>query len=152
MKRLVLYLIIISTSFSCSSSLVVTNKRAEVGEAWKISDDAAQKMITRLDRCGLFKPCHNNSKIMDPNNEQYQWLIKEYRKENISLIDARYRHADQNRYGALRGMGDAREKYKVRGYKTQIVKVVLTNGSMFASENYYDCFTVCPPPEPCGSQ
>ncbi len=147
MKRLVLYLIIISTSFSCSSSFVVTYKRAEVGEAWKISNEDAQKMISRFNRCGLFKPCHNNSKIIDPNNEQYQWLVKEYRKENITLIDARYRHADQRRYGELRGLRDSSEKYKVRGYKTQIVKVVLTNGSMFDSENYYDIYSIKPPPE-----
>jgi hypothetical protein len=146
MKKLVLYLIIISTSLGCSSSLVTSERRAEVGEAWKISNEDAEKMISRLNRCGLFKPCYNNSKITDPNNDQYKWLENEYRNATITTIDARYRHADQRRYGDLRGLRDSSEKYKVRGYKTQIVKVVLTNGSMFETENYYDSYSIKPPP------
>jgi hypothetical protein len=84
---------------------------------------------------------------MDSNNAQKQWLDSTYPKAEISLVDARYRHADQRRYGELRGLRDTPERYKVRGYKTKIVKVVLTNGSMFETENYYDCYSIKPPPE-----
>ncbi len=84
---------------------------------------------------------------MDSNNVQYQWLDSTYSKAEISHVDARYRRADQARYGELRGFRDKPEKYKVKGYKTKIIKVVLTTGSMFATTNYYDVYTIKPPPE-----
>ncbi|HEV8080103.1 MAG TPA: hypothetical protein VGP43_05285 [Chitinophagaceae bacterium] len=144
MKKLVFYVMLI-TLISCNTNKLTGIKAAGVGEEWKISEDVARGMINRLNECGLFKPCHNESKVTDSNRAELQWLKATYPTAEIINVDARYRHQDQERYATLRGITDEK-KAKVRGYKTQIVKVVLTTGSMFASEYYYDCYTIKPPP------
>lgn len=145
MKKIFFYATLISL-FSCGTSRVITDKERGDVENWKISDTIAQKMIKRLNSCGLFKPCRDNSKVIDPNNENYLKLVSAYGKENVTNVDGRYRHADRHRYCELRGFED-HKRCKVKGYKTQIVKVELPTGSMFAVTNYYDLYTIKPPPE-----
>jgi len=145
MKRIFFYTTLI-TLVSCHSPRVLTLQETSNVENWKISDTVAQEMIKRLNNCGLFKRCRNDSKITDPNNDKFLALVSTYGKENVSPIDARYKQTHRLRYCELRGFND-HKKCKVRGYKTQIVKVELPTGSMFAETNYYDIYTIKPPPE-----
>ncbi len=132
--------------FSCSTNHQINCASPGVGEQWRISDTIANRMIARLHQCGLFKPCHDNSKITDPNNAEYQWLVSNYGRANITHVDARYRRKDQDRYRELRCITDEK-KWKVRGYKTQLVKVTMVTGSMYETTNYYDIYSLKPPPE-----
>ena len=130
--------------------------KAPVGEDWRISEDDANDMIARLNVCDLLHVCRNNSKVIDLNNEEYQWIVSQYSGiAKISLVDARYRSEDQDRYKRLRGITDT-DKYKVKTYKTKLVKVELYSSGFLAGASstlYYDCFSICPPPNDgsCGS-
>ena len=132
--------------FSINFTVAKTQDRAPVGEDWKLTDEDKNGMLERLNECGLFKPCNNKSKVIDPDNENYKWILANYSNSaEISLVEARYRHEDIDRYRSMRGIEDSR-KYKVQGYKTVLVKVVLLTGSMVTITNYYDIFTIKPPP------
>ncbi len=144
MRKLLSFLFIFI--FSCSVSKA---QRTAAGESWKLSPDEASGMLGRLNECGVFKPCHNSSKIIDPDNDVYRWIVNTYGSScNISQVSARYRDDDEGRYGRLRGFTDTR--VKVRGCKTTLVKVEPRIQKGGASETmFFDCYTICPPPSDC---
>lgn len=126
--------------------------RAPAGDDWKLTSEEAVGMLDRLYNCDILHPCHNNSNVVDLNNEVYKWIISKYTGiAAINLVDARYRNNDEDRYKRLRGITDA-GKANVKGYKTKLVKVQLYSAGILSVAGtiiYYDCFTICPPPESC---
>lgn len=149
MKRTILSLLIFAAGFTVSKA----QGRAPAGDDWKLTYDEATGMLDRLYNCDMLHPCHNNSNVIDLNNEVYKWIISKYTGiAAISLVDARYRNNDEDRYKRLRGITEA-GKSNVKGYKTKLVKVLFYssagNLSVAGTTIYYDCFTICPPPETC---
>lgn len=145
MKKLSCFLLIIIICVSFAKA-----QRVPPGLDWKLTDDEASEMLERLSECGVLKPCHNSSKVIDPNNDVYNWIVSTYGgNSNITKIDARYRDNDEDRYKRLRGITDSK-KAKVRGWKTLLVKVEppMAKGSQ-AEVMYFDCYTICPPPSDC---
>ena len=146
MKHILCLVVLLSLNFIEAKS----QERAPVGEEWKLTESDKKGMLDRLNECGVFKPCNNNSKVIDLENDQYKWIVANYGEtSNITTVEARYRKEDEDRYARLRGFGSA-EKGKVKGCKTMIVKVEPKRklGSM-DDIIYFDCFTVCPPPDTC---
>jgi hypothetical protein len=149
MKRNILCVMILMAGFIS----IKAQNRAPAGDDWKLTYDDAAGMLDRFYNCDILHPCHNNSNVVDLNNEVYKWIISKYTGiAAISLVDARYRNTDENRYKSLRGITDE-GKSNVRGYKTKLVKVLFYsstgNLSIAGTTVYYDCFTICPPPDLC---
>lgn len=149
MKKSILSFLILMAGFMVAEG----QGRAPAGDDWKLTTDEATGMLDRLDNCGLLNPCHNNSIVIDPNNDVYKWIISRYSGvATITLEDARYRNSDEDRYKRLRGITDA-AKSNVKGYKTKLVRVQLNSTagqlSVEGTVLYYDCFTICPPPDVC---
>lgn len=127
--------------------------RAPAGDDWKLSPEEATGMLDRLNNCGILNPCRNNSNVIDLNNDVYKWIVAKYTGvAAITLVDARYRNTDEDRYKRLRDITDP-GRSNVRGYKTKLVKVLFYSSagilSVAGATVYYDCFTICPPPEGC---
>ena len=135
--------------FIAGYNVSIAQGRAPVGEDWKLSAEEANGMLGRLNECGVFKPCKNNSKVIDPNNDEYQWIVNTYGSTcNITQVNARYRDDDEGRYQRLRGLPSSRAQ--VKGYKTVLVKVEPRIQKGAATETmYFDCYTICPPPSDC---
>ena len=147
MKKLLCYVIVLIFSYSITNA-----QRVAAGDDWRISEEDAKGMMGRLKECGVFKPCKDNSKVVDPQNEVYKWIVATYSATcNISTFEGRYRDQDEERYKRLRGLGNS-EKAKVKGYKTLIVKVEpMRQKGAGSGTLYFDCYTICPPPSDCSS-
>src|SRR5688572_3350093 len=156
MQKLLCFLFLMG----CFYQNIQSQARAKPGEEWQLTEEQKNGMLARLTDCGLFDRCNDNSRILDPENDVYQWIVAKYPDAKITLVDARYRTVDQDRYRRLRNIQET-DKYQVRGFKTQLVKVELTAANQTGSLSgipaavtiYYDCFTICPPPHDggCGS-
>ena len=148
MKKRIFCVLVIMAGFINSKS----QGRAQAGDDWKLTSEEASGMLDRLYNCDLLHPCNNNSTVVDLNNDVYKWILSRYTGiAAITLVDARYRNNDEDRYKRLRGITED-GKANVKGYRTKLVKVLFYtagNLSVAGSTIYYDCFTICPPPETC---
>lgn len=142
MKNILFYLFILLI-VSCTIPKVSISQKIPAGEEWKVADKDAPKIIARLKQCGLFKRCRESA-FVDTNNDVYNYIKKICPDAKISTVNARYRHADQKNYAKLWGLN--RKSSRVRGYKTQILKVECLNKS---AVYYYYYVKLCPPPKIC---
>ncbi|MBA2250049.1 MAG: hypothetical protein H0W12_07630 [Chitinophagaceae bacterium] len=147
MKQLFLYALIVIFASCSSSNHIMADKKRPVGDAgWQIDEATANKMIKRLNKCGL-RPCHNNFGIADHNRAERQFIsASSDNKAEIDSVPARYRHKDERRYKENWGLEGQKDHYKVNGYKTWILKVTKSSGSMFFTTTYFDIYKICPPP------
>ena len=144
MKILFFYLFILFL-VSCTSTKVSNLQRTPAGEEWKVADKDAPKILARLNQCGLFRRCRE-TKVVDTNADVYNYIKKICPDAKISNVYARYRHADQKNYATLWGLNPKSDASKVRGYKTQILKVECPDKS---AVSYYYYAKLCPPPPIC---
>ena len=101
MKKSILCVLILMAGFIAAKA----QGRAVAGDDWKLTDEEAAGMLDRLNNCGILNPCHNNSNVIDLNNEVYKWVVSKYTGiAAISIVDARYRNNDEDRYKRLRGI------------------------------------------------
>ena len=129
----------------CSSTKVSNLQKTPAGEDWKVPDNAAPKILARLNKCGCFKRCRESA-IVEKNDSVYQYVINKYGKDNVREVPARYRHADQNVYAQLWGIKPHSDTTKVKGYRTYILEVTIPNKSVAI---YYYYAKLCPPPSNC---
>jgi hypothetical protein len=113
---------------------------------WKLTNKVFKEMRERLHQCFLRK-CRTPVITDGSTNEVYKWILATYKgKATITLVDARYRKEDEERYKKQRGLTDP-DAYEVHGYKTKLVKVELTMQAILTDPLYFDCFSICPPPD-----
>jgi hypothetical protein len=147
--------LIIVLLVSCTSSKVSNFQRTPVGEAWRVPDKDAAKILARLHKCGLFKKCAGTGSGYK-NESEYQYIMDTYHAENITPLYARYSKADQKLYASLWGLDPKSPEAKIKGYKTAILQVKEKNGHKKLDPEkpesntvYYFVIKICPPPKHC---
>ncbi|HEV8080104.1 MAG TPA: hypothetical protein VGP43_05290 [Chitinophagaceae bacterium] len=114
---------------------------------WEIDEKVAKKMIYHRREAG-----NDTSNIIDYNDTVLDEITKAYPKNAlIAMEEARYKDdEDEIRYCRMRKIpdennGNRGKQGKVKGYKTKIYKVTVTNG-LSEEADYYDIVTIKPPP------
>jgi hypothetical protein len=116
-----------------------------IGE-WKVDLPTATAMINSVKgkACNAFTITNQNAAMKALIDSTYPSGQYSY-----SDVDARYLpNADQSKYRRLRGMPPGSPKGDIRGYCTKLL-VVRSISAGESTEEYFDIYTICPPPPDC---
>jgi hypothetical protein len=116
-----------------------------IGE-WKVDPPTAVAMINSAKgkACNPFTITNQNAPLKALIDSTYP-----ADKFTYSQVDARYLpNADEAKYRRLRGLPPGSPKGNIRGFCTKLF-VVKSISNQEGSEEYFDIYTVCPPPPDC---
>ena len=140
------------TTSASSTESIFTGKFAILKDhPNKRHDSIVNRLVDNVD-----KPDSRNKdgKIRDKGKNSTELLIIELvGRRNVSLLDIRYSEYDETQYcdsrNLKRNSNAILDPCKVAYYTNQILKVQINKNGVAPEFLYYDCYTICPPPEPC---
>jgi hypothetical protein len=116
---------------------------------WEIDKGTGDSMIA------YFKvsqgPQYDTSKIIKHRSRIFNKLACLYGYQNVAYVQARYRGLDTLRYQDKRGLARGNPNGSVAKFNTWIIWV--NQGTRLLDDiHYYDCVSICPPPDPCPNE
>lgn len=137
-----------STKFDTTAKQLQTNcdpgDRNSI-EYWKIDSATFSQMQINNGHSGF-----NNSSVRDSNKLILKSLKDSFKGDYVGPITARYRPEDTARYRSHRCIAPGDSAGMVEQHQTWVIKVkVKKAGAQISSVSYdyYDIFTICPPPD-----
>jgi hypothetical protein len=110
---------------------------------WKIPNDLAYRMTQEYQRASC------NYYIIDSNHQIRRKLADAFPADRYEIQNIRAKHVDTRRrdYARVRGIFVLAKRTNVNGNCTELIKVIPRTGTAVTGEEYYDIYTICPPPE-----
>ena len=125
----------------CFGVCRVSFSQSSIPEEWKVSPSHAQQMIEYFGSC---EKCPSSKATPDKQKEDSIRAMFPNAK-SITWENARYTKEDVVRYALRKGVNTKSAASQVKGYSTQLLKVVDADDT----EHFFDIVSICPPPAGC---